>query len=153
MAQPQKGIAYEFYLSLTEVNDPVFFITNPTIATGDFKVSVDGGALANLSTLPVVTPASSSVVKINLSSIEMGGDKIVVVGKDLAGEEWGDIMAFLDVETGTLQTVLDILEGDHIETSIRLIINKKDTVTPVLDKKIAGSLLQPDVTVTTVEQP
>jgi len=153
MSQPQKGIAYEFYLSLTEVNDPVFFITNPTLATGDFKISVDGGALTNLSTLPVVTPALSSVVKINLSSVEMGGDKIVVVGSDLVGDQWGDIMAFLDVETGTVQTILDILEGDHIETSIRLIINKKDTVIPVLDKKVAGSLLQSDVTVTTVEQP
>ena len=93
MSQPQKGIAYEFFISLTDIFDPVFFIANPTIAAGDFKVSKDGGALVNLTTLPVVAPALSNVVKVNLSALEMGGDKIVVTGKDALGDEWGDILA------------------------------------------------------------
>ena len=153
MSQPVKGQPYDFFISLTDITDPVFFITNPTIATGDFKVSVDGGGLANLSQLPVVTPALSNVVKVSLSAGEMGGDKIVVVAKDALGDQWGDILAFLDVESGTTQTVLDIIEGDHTESSIRLLVNKKGTTTPVLDKKITGSLLQPDITVNTREQP
>ena len=54
MAEPIKGQAYEFFVSLTDINDPQFFIVNPTIASGDFKLSVDGGAFGNLATLPVV---------------------------------------------------------------------------------------------------
>lgn len=51
------------------------------------------------------------------------------------------------------QEVLDILEGDHVENSIRLLINRKGTTIPVLDKLIKGSLLAPDVTITTEESP
>lgn len=151
MSQPIKGQAYEFFLSLTDINDPVFFVTNPTIAVGDFKLSVDGGGLGNITTLPVVTPALSSIVKINLSAAEMNGDKIVVVGKDAAGDQWGDILAFLDLESGTVETILDIIEGDHDETSVSLKVFKKGTGTLVLDKVVAGSLLRSDITVTTRE--
>ena len=151
MGQPIKGQAYEFFMSLTDINDPAFFINNPTLAAGDFKVSVDGGALSNLSTLPAVTPIGSSIVKFNLSAIEMSGDKVVVTGKDAAGEEWGDILAFLDLETGTIQTMLDIIEGDHRESSANLKIFKKGTTEIVLEKDITGSLLSTDITVNTLE--
>ena len=41
--------------------DEVGFQTNPTLATGDAKISKDGGALANLATLPAVTPAAPPI--------------------------------------------------------------------------------------------
>ncbi len=151
MPQPQKGIAYDFFVSLTDVFDPLFFITNPTIAAGDFKVSVDEGALVNLTTLPVVTPALSNVVKVSLSAIEMNGDKIVVAAKDVVGDQWGDIMAFLDVEEGTVQTVLDLLDGDFEVTKFRSITRKKGTAIILRDKDVSGSRLSVNDTIRTTE--
>lgn len=151
MTQPIKGQAYDFYVGLDDINESFSFVTNPTIEAGDFQVSVDGGALANITTLPVVTPSGSQSVKVSLSASEMSGDKVVVLGSDAADDEWGDIQAFLDLETGTTQTVIDILEGDHVETRDRLIINKKDTTDSVLDKSITGSLLSASVTIQTLE--
>lgn len=151
MAEPIKGQAYEFFVSLTDINDPQFFIVNPTIANGDFKLSVDGGAFGSLATLPVVAPAGSSAVKINLSASEMAGDKMVVEGKDVLGDQWGDIMAFIDAPAGSSETVLDIIEGDHRESSANLKIFKKGTSTIVLEKDITGSLLRTDITINTLE--
>ena len=151
MALNQKGQAYEFFVSLVDFADPQNFIVNPTIEAGDFKRSVDGGAFGNLAVLPVVTPPGGSSVKISLNATEMSGDKAVVQGKDVSGEEWGDISIFLDNPQGTTDNILDIIEGDHIETSTRLIVNKKGTTDKVLDKEVAGSLLKSDITVSTTE--
>ena len=64
---------------------------NPTIAAGDFKVSTDGAALANLGTLPSVEPASSIWVKITLSAGEMTGANVAVQCIDqTTPKEWGD---------------------------------------------------------------
>jgi len=49
------------------------------------------------------------------------------------------------------QNTLDLLEGDHIETSLKSIINKKGTSTEILNKVIGGSLLNPQVTIITNE--
>ena len=65
--------------------------TNPTIAVGDFRVSVDGGALANLATTPTVEPAGSSQVRIALSAGEMNGEIVRVYGRDPDGQ-WEDVV-------------------------------------------------------------
>jgi len=85
-----KGQAYTFYVSLLSQADKDIFQVNPTLAAGDVKVSIDGGALNNLATLPVVTPAGSKLVKVDLSAEEMNGDHINVVFSDQAGDEWCD---------------------------------------------------------------
>jgi hypothetical protein len=82
---------YIFYVSLVSQADTKLMKVNPTIAAGDFKVSIDGGALANLGTLPTVTPASSAMVKITLSTSEMAGANATVVCSDAAGAEWCDL--------------------------------------------------------------
>lgn len=151
MSEPRKGQAYEFFVSLSDIFDPQFFVVNPTIATNDFQVSKDGGLFANLATLPVVAPALSSSVKINLNISEMTADKIVVKGKDLAGDQWGDIMAFIDAPAGNSETTLDLLEGDKRESSTNQKIFLKGTTTLLLEKNITGSLLQSDVTINTIE--
>lgn len=48
-------------------------------------------ALANLGTLPTVTPAGGSMVKITLSTSEMAGANATVVCLDAAGAEWCDL--------------------------------------------------------------
>lgn len=80
-----------FFASLVSQANTKIMQVNPTIASGDFKVSIDGGALANLATLPTVTPAGGSMVKFTLSTAEMAGANATVVCLDAAGSEWCDL--------------------------------------------------------------
>lgn len=107
MATPKKNVAYQFYTTLVAAADPNTFQVNPTIATGDFKVSKDGGALANLATLPSVAPAGSRMVKIDLSADEMNADKVMVQGVDAAGGEWQEMAVFIDVPVTNLESIAD----------------------------------------------
>ena len=92
---------YIFYVSLVSQADTKLMKSNPTIAAGDFKVSIDGGALANLGTLPTVSPASSVMVKITLSTSEMAGANATVVCIDAAGAEWCDLV--VNIQTAARQ--------------------------------------------------
>lgn len=62
----------------------------PTLAAGDFKIEKDGGAAANLATLPSVAPAAGSSIEIPFSAAEMQGKHIVLRAVDVAGAEWND---------------------------------------------------------------
>lgn len=97
----KKGAEFITYIGLPSVASTNIFQANPTIAAGDFKVSIDGGALANLTTLPAVTPASSKMVKITLSASETNGDNITVICSDAAGGEWKDVL--FNVQTSARQ--------------------------------------------------
>jgi len=88
---PKKNEDFILYITLQAANNPTNFQSNPTIASGDFKISKDGGAFANLATLPAVTPASSVSLKIELSNTEMNADNVLIVGIDqTATKEWAD---------------------------------------------------------------
>lgn len=89
-APPIKNQPYVFGVSLRSQADTKLFQAAPTLAAGDFKVSIDGGAFANLATLPTVTPAAGRRVQVSLSAAEMNGDNITVVASDAAGAEWCD---------------------------------------------------------------
>lgn len=104
MGSPKKNAAYTFYSPLISVSGG--FQVNPTIAVGDFKVSIDGGAYANLATLPVVMPAGSTSVKFSLSAAEMNGDKITVQCIDVAGNEWEDAMFTIDNDAVNIDDVI-----------------------------------------------
>ena len=154
MPLPEKGKAYSMPITLESKNTSEWLI-DPPIQTGDFQVSVDFGGFANLAILPVVEPAGSRQVKLSLAAAEMLGDKVLVIGSDVGaveGEGWRDLGIFFDLIEGTVETLIDLAEGDHTETSIRSLIKKKNTDTTLLDKKVAGSGLQPNITVTTREQ-
>mgnify|MGYP001564616580 CR=1 FL=1 len=94
---PKKGVEFIFFVGLVSQANPLIMQSSPTIAAGDFKVSIDGGALANPATLPAVTPAASKMVKITLSTSEMNGDNITVICSDAAGAEWCD--AVINIQT------------------------------------------------------
>lgn len=98
---PKKNTAYITYVSLVDQSNTKLMKVNPTLASGDFKVSIDGGALANLGTLPTVTPAAGAMVKISLALGEMNGDNITVVCSDAAGSEWCDLT--INIQTSTRQ--------------------------------------------------
>ena len=152
MALPKNGEAYEYPpFGLVHALDAEAFKVDPTIAAGDFQISKDFGAYANLETLPTVEPAGSIGVKISVSAAEMTADKVMIQGIDQAGNEWFDIFSFIDIPSGNTDTVVDLLEGDHFESSTKVQIFKKGTSTEILNKDIGGSLLTPGVNITTNE--
>lgn len=103
---PRKGIAYRFYVGLVSQADTKIFQANPTLVAGDVKVSIDGGGLNNLATLPSAAPALSKVVQVDLSASEMNGDNIIVIFSDAAGAEWCDHL--INIQTTGIQ-VDDVL--------------------------------------------
>lgn len=69
----------------------VDFKANPTLAAGDVTISQDGGAAANLATLPDAEPNSSSYVRVELSSGETTAKLGVITFVDqTAAKEWED---------------------------------------------------------------
>ena len=85
---PKYGVAYTDSVMVYSVATAGSFQVNPTIAAGDFKISKDGGAFANLTNLPVVTPAGSQRIEFTLTDTEMQADNITFLGIDAAGNEW-----------------------------------------------------------------
>jgi len=88
-AIPVKNEQYIFVTSLVSQADTKLFQANATLATGDVKVSTDGGNEANISTLPTAIN-STALVKVTVSAAEMNGDYIGVLFVDAAGSEWCD---------------------------------------------------------------
>lgn len=90
---PVKNEDFIIRIALEDINNPGSFKSSPTIASGDFKVDLDGGGLTNLATLPSVDPASSVLVKITLSATEMNADVVTVVAIDQTSpKEWADLV-------------------------------------------------------------
>lgn len=88
---PVNGVAHTAYIALQDFANPGAYKANPTLAAGDVKVSIDGGAFNNLTTLPTVTPAAGIAVKVALSASEMTGDNIFVQFIDQTSpKEWAD---------------------------------------------------------------
>lgn len=99
---PKRGVAFRMYIGLVDQADTKLLKANPTIASGDFQVSKDGGAFANLATLPSANPASGRAVMIDLSASEMTADNVVVQCVDAAGAEWCDQMINLQTTANQL---------------------------------------------------
>lgn len=118
MVPPQKNVEYIFYVGLVSQADTKLLQNNPTLAAGDVLVSTDGGATSNLDTLPAVTPASSDMVKVTVSTDEMNGDNIIIVFSDAAGSEWCDLLINIQTSAQSLDTMdtnIDDIETDTNE--------------------------------------
>lgn len=88
---PKRGEDFQVQIALRDVSNSDSFKAAPTLASGDFKVSKDGGALNNLTTLPTNLPAASVLVTIALSATEMTADVVSVVCIDQTSpKEWAD---------------------------------------------------------------
>lgn len=99
---PKRGVAFRMYVGLVDQADTKLIKANPTIASGDFQISKDGGAFANLATLPSANPASGRAVMIDLSADEMTADNVVVQCVDASGAEWCDQMINLQTTANQL---------------------------------------------------
>jgi len=136
MPLPKKGVAYTFTRALYSTAVPGAFQVNPTIAVGDFRVSTDGGALVNLTTLPVVAPAGSVLVQITVTAAEMTADRVSVVGIDQAGNEWGPLHESFDTSAVTLEDV-----AAYIDTEVAAIKAKTDQLTFTNANTVNAALL------------
>jgi hypothetical protein len=88
---PVKAEDFVLRIALTDYALTGGLRINPTIAAGDFKISKDGGALADLAVLPVVEPAGSMWVKVALSASEMTADTVALQAVDQTTiKEWSD---------------------------------------------------------------
>ena len=90
-----KGQIYNDYLTLPSRATAYSMQVTPTIVAGDVKVVKDGGAPANIATLPTV---SGTVVTYTLSATETNADSILVLFKDQAGDEWVDVTVKIETE-------------------------------------------------------
>jgi len=97
----KRGVEYIFYVSLVQQADTKLLQANPTLASGDVTISKDGGAFANLTTLPTVTPASGKAVKVTVSNTEMTADNVLILFSDAAGAQWCDLS--INIQTAARQ--------------------------------------------------
>lgn len=93
--KPIKAKAYTFTVGLVDSATTTKLKAAPTLSSGNFQVSIDGGAFANLATLPTVTPSGGVGVKIALSAAEMTGDSIVIF---CTGTGWCDQLIELNTQ-------------------------------------------------------
>src|SRR3990167_4382306 len=119
---PKKNAAFNAYVRMITYNGGDFLST-PTLAAGDAKVSIDTGALNNLATLPSVSPAASIWVLVALSAAEMNGDVIKVQLIDqTATKEWEDESIVIYTANGP--------EHAHVDGSVT---NASPTTTTLRD--------------------
>lgn len=83
---PKKGQAFSFTINVNQLGIEGQFKVNPTITAGDWMISKDGGAYANLANLPTLTPAGSDTILISLTETagtnsEMNADRVHIRGK------------------------------------------------------------------------
>jgi hypothetical protein len=98
---PKRATAHKFYVGLVDQSNTKLLKANPTLAAGDVQVSKDGGAFANITTLPSANPASGRSLMVDLSATEMTADNVVVQFVDAAGAEWCDL--FVNLQTTARQ--------------------------------------------------
>lgn len=151
MPAEQKNVAFTFDISLIDTASRPAFKANPTLATGDFKVSKDNGALANLGTLPTVSPASGRIVRVVLSQAEMNADRVTVVCADAAGDEWDEVIIAINttaetVDTIKTETALIVADTDELQQdNVPGLITTLDNVVDTVKVDTAAILLDTDV--------
>ncbi len=96
---PVKNAIFTFYTCLISQADTDIFQANPTLAAGDVKVSIDGAAFVNITSLPTAIASATKVLSVSLTAAEMNGSTIIILFSDAAGSEWQDAMIELATET------------------------------------------------------
>ncbi len=131
-----KNQAFTFSIGLTSQADVKLLQVNPTIAAGDFKVSIDGGAFADLTNLPAVTPAGGRAVKFIMTAAQMNGDYIFIQSVDAAGSEWCD--DWISISTIPNDASLTQIDGTAL-VSATLNLKKISVVNTTGDAFVATS--------------
>lgn len=125
----KKGAAFIAYVALMDYATSGRLKANPTLAAGDVKVSIDGGAFANLATLPAVTPASGKAVKVSLSSSEMNGDNILVVFSDQTDPpQWNDLAFNIQTAAHQIDDLATATDLATVDANVDAIKAKTDNL-------------------------
>lgn len=124
---PKRGVAFKMYVGLVDQSNTKLLKANPTIAIGDFQISKDGGAFANLATLPSANPASGRAVMIDLSASEMTADNVVIQCVDASGAEWCDQLINLQTTAAQLDDLATAANlatvAGYLDTEISAIVS------------------------------
>lgn len=154
---PKRGVEFITYVALESVATSGAFQSSATLSSGDCKISIDGGSLANLTTLPVVTPGSSKLIKVTVSAAEMTGDNIMLVFSDQSGNEWKDMVMTLattarqiddlatptNITAGTITTATNVTTVNGLAAGV--ITAASIAADAITDAKVAS-----DVTIASV---
>lgn len=138
MSEPVYGDGYDFHVVLQDMANPGSFKANPTLAAGDFKISINGGAFANLTTLPTVEPAAGVAVLITLSGPETEGGSIIVTAIDQTSpKEWADAAWNFHPQAAALDAagVRDAigLASANLDTQLSTIDSEIGTIDGIVD--------------------
>ena len=99
------GQTFTLEFSLEDQSNAGLFKADPTIAAGDFTISVNGGAFENVDNIPTVAPASGERVALVIAAAETtaagAGGLIFIRCKDAAGDEWYDTSMSVRVHAAT----------------------------------------------------
>lgn len=135
---PKRGVAFKMYIGLVDQSNTKLLKANPTIASGDFQISKDGGAFANLTTLPSANPASGRAVMIDLSASEMTADNIVIQCVDASGAEWCDQII-------NLQTTASQLDDLATAANLSTVLTNLSTIAGYIDTEVAAIKAKTDL--------
>jgi hypothetical protein len=107
------GSQYIFSAFLFSKTNSQDIKTTPTITSGDVKISKDGGAYSNISSLPVEVSTSGELT-VTLSPSETSGvvRYINVKFSDVVGDEWCDAIYTLE------PSVEEIINLDNLDVAI-----------------------------------
>lgn len=98
------------------------FVANPTFEAGDAKISLDGGAFANLTNLPGAVPGGSKAVRIAIAPAELNADIIVIVLSDQNGAQWNDKIITIETVAANFDTIIGKLPtslvGGRMDVSV-----------------------------------
>ena len=119
---PKRATELIFYVALEDQANAGLFKAAPTLASGDVTVSTDGGAFSNLDTLPAVTPAAGTAVKVTVSVSEMTGDNIYIVFKDASGAEWYDLAINIHTVTDNQFDDLSTLDSTAVTSAVPTVV-------------------------------
>jgi len=115
---PVVGQTYTIGFKVVSVADTDNFQVNPTIAAGDFQISINGAAYENLDNLPTVTPAGGRRIQVVISAAETtaagDGGEIDINGTDGAGDEWQSTGATLRVYAADVPTMATTMAADLV---------------------------------------
>lgn len=99
MAELRKyATATDIYFPLIARGLVDFITSSPTFATGDSKVSIDGGAFANTTNLP--TYIGQGMCKLSLTSGSLTGKKIMITVIDTVTKIWEDQAIIIETYSG-----------------------------------------------------
>lgn len=148
--QPIKNQSFTKNISLNSQANIAIFQINPTLATGDVKVSIDNGDFNNITTLPTIEPAGSDVVKVVLTSGEMNGDRITVRFADVSGAEWFPLKLEIDTETTPDVNVISLSENAINSIDLGLSADQLIAFRLLLDQVDTGTVISDEINTATI---